>query len=125
MTLGIQPFRAAIGVEDVHGWLFVAANPNLGPEQYYINVTKDGVDVEASALNGFIYACETLKQMLPAAIYGDKAVKANWVLPCVKILDQPRFGYRGMHLDCSRHFWTIEEIRLRQGPPHYRLGRNP
>ena len=86
-------------------------NPNLGPEQYFIKVEKDGVKVEASALNGFIYACETLKQMLPPAIYGDKKVKADWVLPCCTIMDQPRFAYRGMHLDCSRHFWTIEETK--------------
>lgn len=86
-------------------------NPNLAAEQYAINVDKDGVVVEASGLNGFVYACETLKQMLPAAIYGDKKVKADWVLPCASILDQPRFGYRGMHMDPCRHFWTIEETK--------------
>ena len=86
-------------------------NPNLAAEQYAINVTKDGAVVEASALNGFVYACETLKQMLPAAIYGNKKVKADWVLPCVSILDQPRFDYRGMHLDPCRHFWTLEETK--------------
>ena len=86
-------------------------NPNLGPEQYCINVTKDLVQVEASALNGFVYACETLKQMMPAAIYGNKEVRANWVIPCVTIKDQPRFAYRGMHLDPCRHFWNIEETK--------------
>ena len=86
-------------------------NPNLGPEQYYIEIEDDDIEVEASALNGFVYACETLKQMLPAAIYGNKKAKANWVLPRVKIFDGPRFGYRGMHLDCSRHFWSIEETK--------------
>ncbi len=86
-------------------------NPNLAAEQYAINITRDGATVEASALNGFVYACETLKQMLPAAIYGDKKVKADWVLPAVSILDQPRFDYRGMHLDPCRHFWTIEETK--------------
>jgi len=86
-------------------------NPNLAAEQYFIDIDDDEVKVEASALNGFIYACETLKQMLPAAIYGNKKAKGNWVLPCVRILDEPRFGYRGMHLDCSRHFWTVEETK--------------
>lgn len=86
-------------------------NPNLAAEQYFIDIDDDEVKVEASALNGFIYACETLKHMLPAAIYGNKKAKGNWVLPCVRILDEPRFGYRGMHLDCSRHFWTVEETK--------------
>jgi len=93
------------------GGIQFSVNPNLGPEQYYINVKKDGVQVDASALNGFVYACETLKQMLPAAVYGDKKVKADWVLPCVEILDQPRFSYRGMHIDPCRHFWTVEETK--------------
>ena len=86
-------------------------NPNLAAEQYAINVNDGGVSVEASALNGFVYACETLKQMLPAEIYGSVKAKASWVLPYVSILDQPRFDYRGMHLDPSRHFWSIDEVK--------------
>ena len=86
-------------------------NPNLGAEEYAINIGKDGAIVEASALNGFVYACETLKQMLPAAIYGGEKVKASWVLPYVSIFDSPRFEYRGMHLDPCRHFWSIEETK--------------
>jgi len=86
-------------------------NPELAPEQYNVQVSKDGVVVEASALNGFVYACETLKQMLPAAIYGGKKAKAHWVLPYVSIQDQPRFAYRGMHLDVSRHFWSVDEVK--------------
>ena len=92
------------------GFVF-QVNPNLAAEQYAININADGAVVEASALNGFVYACETLKQMLPAAIYGGKKAKADWVLPYVSILDQPRFDYRGMHLDPCRHFWTIEETK--------------
>ena len=86
-------------------------NPNMGAEEYAINIGKDGAVVEASALNGFVYACETLKQMLPAAVYGGKKAKADWVLPYVSIFDSPRFAYRGMHLDPCRHFWSIEETK--------------
>ena len=109
----VQALETATGVKtkaDGDGFEF-KYNPNLGPEQYYIEIEDDDIEVEASALNGFIYACETLKQMLPAAIYGNKKAKADWVLPCAKIFDEPRFGYRGMHLDCSRHFWTVEETK--------------
>ena len=93
------------------GGITFVKNPALAAEQYVIDITPKAVRVEASALNGFVYACETLKQMLPAAIYGDKAVKADWVLPCAHIEDQPRFAYRGMHLDPCRHFWSIEETK--------------
>ena len=109
----VQALETATGVKtkaDGDGFEF-KYNPNLGPEQYYIEIEDDDIEVEASALNGFVYACETLKQMLPAAIYGNKKAKADWVLPCAKIFDEPRFGYRGMHLDCSRHFWTVEETK--------------
>ena len=86
-------------------------NPDLAEEQYTLSVNADGVVVEAGALNGFVYACETLKQMLPPAIYGDRKAEADWVLPYVQIQDQPRFAYRGMHLDPVRHFWSIEETK--------------
>ena len=93
------------------GGISFVLNASLAPEQYTINVKADGAVVEASALNGFVYACETLKQMLPAAIYGTAKAKADWVLPYCSIQDQPRFAYRGMHLDPCRHFWTIEETK--------------
>ena len=93
-----------------NGFRFVY-NPNLAAEQYAIEIDEDGAVVEASALNGFVYACETLKQMLPAAIYGGKKVSAPWVLPYVSILDQPRFDYRGTMIDCARHFWSVEETK--------------
>ena len=84
---------------------------NLAPEAYTIDIKADGATVQASALNGFVYACETLKQMLPVAIYGNEAVKADWVLPLATISDAPRFAYRGMHLDPCRHFFSIEETK--------------
>ena len=86
-------------------------NPNMGAEEYAINIGKDGAVVEAAALNGFVYACETLKQMLPAAIYGNKKASTDWILPYASIFDSPRFAYRGMHLDPCRHFWSIEETK--------------
>ena len=86
-------------------------NPNLGAEEYFLQVKPDGVKVEASAFGGFFYAIQTLKQMLPAEVYGTKKANAAWLLPCVTILDAPRFDYRGIHLDPCRHFWSIEETK--------------
>ena len=86
-------------------------NPNLGEEEYALNVKKSGLTVEASAFHGFLYGLETLKQMLPEDIYGGKKAKAAWVLPEVSIFDGPRFGYRGAMLDPCRHFWSVEETK--------------
>ena len=86
-------------------------NPNLGEEEYALNVKKSGVTLEASSFNGFLYGIETLKQMLPEKIYGKARAKASWALPLVSILDSPRFAYRGMMLDPCRHFWSVEETK--------------
>ena len=81
-------------------------------EAYSVVLDRDAVNVAASGLNGFNYAIQTLKQMLPVEIYGsDKAPQADWSLLCCAIEDAPRFGYRGMHLDVSRHFFNVDEVK--------------
>ena len=102
----------ALPVKEEGEGLAFRLNPNLAAEQYALNVKPSGVLVEASAFNGFLYAIQTLKQMLPAEVMGSaKASGVDWALPCVSILDAPRFSYRGMHLDCARHFWSLEEVK--------------
>ena len=87
-------------------------NQDMPAEAYTLKVGKKGVKVEASGLNGFNYAVQTLKQMLPAEIYGmTEAADADWTIPCTVINDAPRFGYRGMHLDISRHFYDIDAVK--------------
>lgn len=81
-------------------------------EAYTLKVGRKGVQIKASGLNGFNYAVQTIKQMLPAEVYGNTAVpEADWTLQCVEIDDAPRFGYRGMHLDISRHFYDIDAVK--------------
>ena len=103
--------KATLSTEDNGQKVRFIANPNLGAEEYALNVNDNGVTVEASAFGGFFYGIQTLKQMLPAEIYGNKKVNAAWVLPYVSILDAPRFDYRGIHMDPCRHFWSIEETK--------------
>lgn len=87
-------------------------NPKMPAEAYNLKITGKGVKAEASGLNGFNYAVQTIKQMLPVAVYGTaEAADAEWTLPCVEIKDEPRFGYRGMHLDVSRHFYDIDAVK--------------
>ncbi|WP_321437456.1 family 20 glycosylhydrolase [uncultured Bacteroides sp.] len=81
-------------------------------EGYKLNVKKDRVLIEASAPAGFYHAIQTVKQLLPAAVYGKVLVKdQKWEIPCVEINDTPRFSYRGMHLDVSRHFFGVDEVK--------------
>ena len=87
-------------------------DPSLAEEAYTLNVTRKGVAVEASSLRGFNYAIQTIKQMLPAEIFGkEEAASLDWSLPCVEINDAPRFGYRGMHMDVVRHFFDMNMVK--------------
>ncbi len=101
---------AAVSGASEKGVSFVMDN-TLGAEAYALRINPDGVQVSAADYNGFLYAIQTLKQMLPAAVYGDKKAPGPWLLQTADILDQPRFGYRGILLDCCRHFWSIEETK--------------
>ncbi|MCR5352054.1 MAG: beta-N-acetylhexosaminidase [Bacteroidales bacterium] len=101
----------AVASGKVKGLLFLK-DSSFGPEAYGIVVESGKAVVRASALPGVLYALETLRQMLPAAIYrGAPAEKEHWSLPCCAIRDEPRFTWRGMHLDSARHFWQIDEIK--------------
>ena len=85
---------------------------SLPAEGYELNVDGEGIEVRASQFPGFLYALQSLEQLLPAAVYGtEPAPDAAWEVPCVKIADAPRFAYRGMHLDVARHFFSVDEVK--------------
>ena len=85
---------------------------SLPAEGYELNVDGEGIEVRASQFPGFLYALQSLGQLLPAAVYGtEPAPDAAWEVPCVKIADAPRFAYRGMHLDVARHVFSVDEVK--------------
>ena len=87
-------------------------NPELPKEAYKLSVTRKAAIAEASTLNGVIYAIQTMKQMLPVEVFGKSAAaQADWKMPCVEIEDAPRFGYRGLHVDVSRHFFDVDAVK--------------
>ena len=93
------------------GFVFVH-NPELAKEAYSIEVSRKAAVIEASSLNGVIYAIQTIKQMLPVEVFGkEAAAEADWSMPCCTINDAPRFAYRGTLLDVGRHFYNVDEIK--------------
>ena len=80
-------------------------------EAYSINTTQDRVIVSANGEAGIFYACQSLLQMSPVSVFNDAAPKLPFSLPCSIITDEPRFDYRGMHLDVSRHFFSAKFVK--------------
>ena len=80
-------------------------------EGYVLDIEKDRIIIKASEAIGFFYAVQSLKQLLPRAVYGNTIADEKWNVPCVAINDSPRFKYRGMHLDVCRHFFSKEEVK--------------
>ena len=103
--------KLSVVKEGSKGFSFML-DTKLDKEAYSLEVTRRGVTVRASSLNGFVYAIQTIKQMLPVEIYGkEEAADKEWSLPCCTINDAPRFSYRGMHMDVSRHFFDVDMVK--------------
>lgn len=81
------------------------------PEGYALSVTTEGIELRAASKSGLFYGEQTLRQL-----YTSKGI------PCVSIQDNPRFPYRGLHLDVSRHFFPKEEVmKLLNVMSYYKL----
>jgi len=84
----------------------------LGREGYRLDVAPNVVTIVASTAAGAFYATQTLRQLLPPQIFRDAAYDStDWRAPAVSIVDHPRFQWRGMHLDVSRHFMPKEFVK--------------
>lgn len=86
-------------------------NAQLSKEGYTLHATPKGVVVAANEPAGLFYGMQTLLQLLPKEIESKTVTKANWTIPAVTITDYPRFGWRGIMLDVSRHFFSKEDVK--------------
>jgi hexosaminidase len=99
------PVRGAILLTTVN------ASTNYGTEGYQLSVAPDSVIVSASAQSGVFYGVQTLLQLFPPQILSLQPVtNVAWTAPCVLIQDQPRFSWRGVMLDVTRHFFDKQEV---------------
>ena len=110
-------FRAAIA--DISG-IRLSAQPNAArrivlqlskpvkpsDESYTLDVSTNLITIKANSYGGIFYGMQSVLQTLPA-------IRTNALLkvPCMRVQDAPRFGWRGMHLDVSRHFFGPEVIK--------------
>jgi len=88
------------------------AEATLGAEGYFLSVTPQAVLIRANQPAGLFYGIQTLLQLLPKEIESRQAAnRHSWSSPCVTITDYPRFGWRGLMFDVSRHFFTKQEVK--------------
>jgi hexosaminidase len=84
----------------------------LGDEGYRLTVTGTRITIRAPHPAGVFYGVETLRQLLPPNIFRAAPVDSlPWTIPLVDIEDQPRFAWRGAHLDVSRSFMPKEFVK--------------
>jgi hexosaminidase len=83
----------------------------LKSEGYYLSITAKKVVIRANEAAGLFYGLQTFMQLLPKEIEGKELAKGvKWTAPAVEIIDYPRFGWRGLMFDVSRHFFTKAEV---------------
>ena len=91
------------------GTIRLELNPELGgmaPEGYSLKVGGNGIELTAPTAAGIFYGGRTLLQLLPTADPGGFGE-----IPGIRIKDAPRFAWRGLMLDCSRTFQSLEYLR--------------
>ena len=79
---------------------------DIGDEGYLLTVSPVAIVITANSKAGIVYAMQTIFQLLPAV-----RTNAQLQIPCMEITDYPRFKWRGMHLDVSRHFFSPEAVK--------------
>ncbi len=94
--LSLAPLTAADGVP-----VAVTPDPDLPPEAYTLTLAPDGIRIGAADEAGAFHAAISLLTLRETH---------DGILPCGRITDAPRFGWRGQHLDCARHFYAPETI---------------
>ena len=94
------------------GSVFMVLDPSIKNQEGYILVVKQrGVTIRAKTAIGLFYAVQTIRQLFPVEVEKPAIISGlKLSLPACKINDEPRFAYRGMHLDVGRHLFPVSSI---------------
>ena len=83
----------------------------LGDEGYELNVSPDSAVITAGTAAGLFHGVQTLRQLLPVSVEHTAAIGRRLWIPAARVTDTPRFGWRGMMLDVSRHFLPARDVK--------------
>ena len=99
--------KAIAAGEQVKNAIVLGLDPGIAnKEGYVLTTTPEGISINGQTENGVFYGIQTLRKSIPAGAKG-----ATVLIPAGEIKDEPRFSYRGMHLDVGRHFFPKEFIK--------------
>lgn len=104
MFLGARPKTAPIGPNTLR----LQKDLSLPEEGYRLKVAPDGIDLVAATPKGMFYAVQSLKHILPLEAW--KQPLPSLSVPCMGVTDNPRFAYRGLHVDVGRNFQTKAQL---------------
>lgn len=109
---GMQP-AITEGKKQSKESIFLVIDATVGNrEGYLLEIKPSGVIVRAKTPAGLFYAVQTIRQMLPPEVESQNTIpNLKLTLPECTIADEPRFAYRGMHLDVGRHLFPVETIK--------------
>ena len=101
------------GVKEIDNDIILRLTPgmSIGDEGYQLRVNRGTISVLANKPAGVFYGIQSLLQLFPSSFYTRTAEKKDIEVPHCFIKDEPRFSYRGMHLDVSRHFFPPADIK--------------
>ncbi|MCB1103364.1 MAG: family 20 glycosylhydrolase [Opitutaceae bacterium] len=86
-------------------------DPKLGDEGYRLDVTPDRIRIRANQPAGIFHGTQTLQQLLPDEIESRERIsRTQWPVAGARIVDYPRFAWRGLLLDVARHFFSKEDV---------------
>ena len=99
--------KAIAAGEQVKNAIVLGLDPSIAnKEGYVLTTTPEGISINGQTENGVFYGIQTLRKSIPA-----EAKEATILIPAGEIKDEPRFSYRGMHLDVGRHFFPKEFMK--------------
>ncbi len=102
---GVVPLSSSVFISLVN-------DKSIPEEGYRLSVSKKGVSLMASKPAGIFYGLQTLYQLLPKNIVSKQRIQIDGLqVPVLTIEDHPRFGWRGLMLDVSRHFFKVSEVK--------------
>jgi hexosaminidase len=91
--------------------LLSGAPASVGDQGYQLDVTASGVTVRAAKAAGLFSGVQTLLQLLPPAVRGASVSPGPWTVSGGRIVDYPRYAFRGAMLDVARHFFTVAQVK--------------